>query len=60
VRVERQAVTADGQRLGRLVELLDRGILSTRVASVQALADAPEAYKAASGSGLRGRVVLVP
>jgi NADPH:quinone reductase-like Zn-dependent oxidoreductase len=60
VRVERQAVTADGQRLGRLVELLDRGILSTRVASVQALSDAPEAYTAASGSGLRGRVVLVP
>lgn len=60
VRVELQQVTADGERLAWLVALVDRGLLTPRVAETWPLDEAPAAYAAAAKGGLRGRVVLVP
>lgn len=60
VRVELQQVTADGERLARLVALVDHGLLTLRVAETWPLDEAAAAYAAAAKGGLRGRVVLLP
>jgi NADPH:quinone reductase-like Zn-dependent oxidoreductase len=60
VDVRRQAVTVDGARLAALVELVDRGVLTTRVAGTRRLEEAADAYEEAARPGVRGRVVLVP
>jgi NADPH:quinone reductase-like Zn-dependent oxidoreductase len=59
VDVRRQAVTVNGARLAALVGLVDRGVLTTRVAGTRRLAEAADAYEDAARPGVRGRVVLV-
>ncbi|ADB34331.1 Alcohol dehydrogenase GroES domain protein [Kribbella flavida DSM 17836] len=51
---------ATRQALTELVELVEQGILSTRVAATYPLDDAVAAYERVAKGGVRGRVVLVP
>jgi NADPH:quinone reductase len=60
IRVHTVLVSADGDRLRRLVGLVETGVIGTRVAGVHALEDAPTAYRKVAGGGLRGRIVLTP
>jgi hypothetical protein len=60
IRVQTVLVSADGDRLRRLVGLAEAGIIGTRVAGVHALHDAAAAYRKTAGGGLRGRLVLTP
>jgi NADPH:quinone reductase len=60
IRVHTVLVSADGDRLHRLVGLVESGILATRVAGVHPLEDAATAYRKVAGGGLRGRLVLIP
>jgi NADPH2:quinone reductase len=60
IRVHTVLVSADGDRLHRLVGLVESGILATRVAGVHSLEDAATAYRKVAGGGLRGRLVLIP
>lgn len=60
IRVRAVAVTADGKRLAELVELVDKGVLTPRVARSYPLEQAAEAHALAAKSGVRGRIVLVP
>ncbi|MFF3615950.1 NADP-dependent oxidoreductase [Streptomyces sp. NPDC002580] len=60
VRTGAVEVAADGARLARLVELVDEGALTTRVAGTYALDEAVKAHARLSEGGLRGRLVLTP
>jgi NADPH:quinone reductase-like Zn-dependent oxidoreductase len=60
IRVHTVLVSADGDRLSRLADLTEAGVISTRVAGVHALDEAPAAYREVAGGGLRGRMVLIP
>jgi NADPH:quinone reductase-like Zn-dependent oxidoreductase len=60
IRVHTVLVSADGDRLRRLVGLAEAGIIGTSVAGVHALDDAAAAYRKMAGGGLRGRLVLTP
>jgi NADPH:quinone reductase-like Zn-dependent oxidoreductase len=60
VRVDKVSVTGDGARLAQLVDLLDRGVLTARVAGSLPLEEAPVAYGRVLAGGQRGRWVLVP
>jgi NADPH:quinone reductase-like Zn-dependent oxidoreductase len=60
IRVHTVLVSADGDRLRRLAELAEAGVISARVAGVHALDEAPAAYRKVAGGGLRGRMVLTP
>ncbi|MHA6620421.1 NADP-dependent oxidoreductase [Pseudonocardia sp. DLS-67] len=60
IRVHTLLVSADGDRLRRLVGLVETGAIGTRVAGVHALEDATTAYRKVAGGGLRGRIVLTP
>jgi NADPH:quinone reductase-like Zn-dependent oxidoreductase len=60
VRTGAVEVSADGARLAELVRLVDRGVLTTRVAETFALDDAAKAHARLAEGGVRGRLVLVP
>jgi NADPH2:quinone reductase len=60
IRVHTVLVSADGERLRRLVGLVETGIVGTRVAGVHVLEDASAAYRKVAAGGLRGRLVLTP
>jgi NADPH:quinone reductase len=60
IRVHTVLVTADSDRLHRLVRLVEAGIIGTRVAGVHSLEDAATAYRKVAGGGVRGRLVLTP
>ncbi|WP_214406301.1 zinc-binding dehydrogenase [Pseudonocardia lacus] len=60
IAVHRVFVRADAARLAELVELVERGGLTPRVAATHPLSDAAAAYRRVAAGGLRGRVVLVP
>jgi NADPH:quinone reductase len=60
IRVHTVLVIADGDRLRRLVRLVEAGIIGTRVAGVHSLEDAATAYRKVAGGGVRGRLVLTP
>jgi NADPH:quinone reductase len=60
IRVHTVLVVADGDRLRRLVRLVEAGIIGTRVAGVHSLEDAATAYRKVAAGGLRGRLVLTP
>jgi NADPH:quinone reductase-like Zn-dependent oxidoreductase len=60
IRVHTVLVIADGDRLRRLVRLVEAGIIGTRVAGVHSLEDAAAAYRKVAAGGLRGRLVLTP
>jgi NADPH:quinone reductase-like Zn-dependent oxidoreductase len=60
IRVHTVLVSADGDRLSRLTDLTEAGVISARVAGVHALDEAPAAYRKVAGGGLRGRMVLIP
>ncbi|MET9873948.1 NADP-dependent oxidoreductase [Actinacidiphila glaucinigra] len=60
IRVAGVQVQPDGERLAELVALLDRGVLTTRVADTYPLAEAAKAHARLAEGGLRGRLVLVP
>ncbi|MET9734979.1 NADP-dependent oxidoreductase [Streptomyces sp. NPDC006458] len=60
VRTAAVEVGADGARLAELAQLLDEGVLSTRVAEVFALDDVVKAHARLAEGGVRGRLVLVP
>ncbi|MDR8411937.1 NADP-dependent oxidoreductase [Nonomuraea sp. 3-1Str] len=53
-------ITADGARLADLVELVEQGTLTLRVAETLPLEQAAEAHRRLAKGGLRGRLVLVP
>ena len=60
IEVSAVQVAADGHRLGALVDLAEKGILSLRVAQTYALDDAAQAHSRLEKGGVRGRLVLVP
>jgi NADPH:quinone reductase-like Zn-dependent oxidoreductase len=60
IRILDQWVHHDGARLAELVELVDAGRLTLRVAETFPLTEAAAAHELAGKGGLRGRVVLVP
>jgi NADPH2:quinone reductase len=60
IRVHTVLISADGDRLRRLVGLAEAGTIGTRVAGVHTLDDAAAAYRKVAGGGLRGRLVLTP
>lgn len=51
---------ADAADLAELARLVEKGVLSTRVAQTFRLSEAATAYRRVAAGGLRGRVVLVP
>ncbi|MFE3448791.1 NADP-dependent oxidoreductase [Nonomuraea sp. NPDC059194] len=53
-------VSPDGARLAELVELVDQGQLTLRVARTYPLEQAAQAHARLAEGGLRGRLVLVP
>jgi NADPH:quinone reductase-like Zn-dependent oxidoreductase len=53
-------VTADAALLGRMSQLVDRGVLTLRVARTMPLSEAGEAHRRQERGGLPGRIVLVP
>jgi NADPH:quinone reductase len=59
-RVLSQWIRADGAQLAELVDLVDKGKLTLRVAGTHPLSQAPAAYDRLSAERLRGRLVLVP
>ncbi|MGW5634253.1 NADP-dependent oxidoreductase [Streptomyces sp. NPDC003832] len=60
VRTAAVEVSADGERLTELVGLVEKGVLTLRVAGTYALEEAAEAHARLAGGGVRGRLVLVP
>lgn len=60
ITVHRIFIDANAAQLARLSQLVETGVLSTRVARTFPLAEAKAAYAAVAKGGLRGRVVLVP
>jgi len=60
IRILDQWVHYDGALLAELVELVDAGRLTLRVAETFPLAQVAAAHELAGKGGLRGRVVLVP
>ncbi|MFF7357819.1 MULTISPECIES: NADP-dependent oxidoreductase [Streptomyces] len=60
VRMENVWVRADGVQLDELVRLVDKGVLTLRVAEAYALEDAAEAHARLAEGGVRGRLVLAP
>ncbi|MEV0907324.1 NADP-dependent oxidoreductase [Streptomyces hokutonensis] len=60
VRTGAVEVSADGARLAELVALVEKGVLTLRVADTYPLADAAEAHARLAEGGVRGRLVLVP
>ncbi|MEU4090985.1 NADP-dependent oxidoreductase [Streptomyces sp. NPDC026673] len=60
IRVAAVQVRPDGVRLAELVALLDRGVLTTRVADTYPLAEAAKAHARLAEGGVRGRLMLVP
>lgn len=60
VTVLRQVVSSDRELLATLVEQVDRGVLTPRVAEVVPLAEASRGYEVSARPGLRGQVILVP
>ncbi|GGZ42476.1 hypothetical protein GCM10010344_04280 [Streptomyces bluensis] len=54
------AVAADGAQLRELVELVDAGVLTTRVAATYPLEEAVKAHTRLAEGGVRGRLVLLP
>ncbi|MFI8363120.1 zinc-binding dehydrogenase [Streptomyces sp. NPDC085612] len=58
IRVEEQEVAADGELLGRLVSLVDEGVLTLRVAETFPLAEAAAAHARLGVPGVRGRIIL--
>ena len=60
VRVAAVSVQSDATQLTRLVELVENGDLTLRLARTLALAEAAEAHALFAKGGLRGRLVLLP
>jgi NADPH:quinone reductase-like Zn-dependent oxidoreductase len=60
IRILDQFVHHDSVRLASLVQLVDAGRLTLRVAETFPLAEAAAAHELVAKGGLRGRVVLVP
>ncbi|MFJ9631920.1 NADP-dependent oxidoreductase [Streptomyces sp. NPDC101175] len=60
VRTGAVEVTADGTRLTELVALVEKAVLTLRVAGTYPLADAATAHARLAEGGVRGRLVLVP
>jgi NADPH:quinone reductase-like Zn-dependent oxidoreductase len=60
IHVQKVDIQPDGQRLAKLVRLVDAGELALRVATTLPFADAAEAHRLLEKGGLRGRIVLVP
>ncbi|MEU6340120.1 NADP-dependent oxidoreductase [Streptomyces sp. NPDC046977] len=60
IRVAAVQVRPDGARLAELAALVDRGVLTTRVADTYPLEEAAKAHARLAEGGLRGRLVLVP
>ncbi|MDV9175681.1 zinc-binding dehydrogenase, partial [Streptomyces sp. W16] len=60
VRTGAVEVSADGARLAELVALVEKGVLTLRVADTYPLADAAGAHARLAEGGVRGRLVLVP
>ncbi|WP_030722560.1 NADP-dependent oxidoreductase [Streptomyces sp. NRRL S-237] len=58
VRVVEQEVAADGAHLARLVDLVDEGALTLRVADTFPLAEVAKAHAHLETPGVRGRVIL--
>lgn len=58
IRVANQWIHADGQQLADLVDLVDSGALTLRVADTLALDNVADAHKRLEAGGLRGRLVL--
>lgn len=58
IRVVNQWIYADGDQLSDLVDLVDRGALTLRVADTLPLDRVAEAHKRLEAGGLRGRLVL--
>jgi len=54
------SVTADTATLGRVSELVDRGVLTPRLAGTMPLAAAAEAHRRQERGGVPGRLVLTP
>lgn len=53
-------VKSDGTRLAELVQLVDKGALTLRVAQTYPFEEAARAHEALAKGGVRGRLVLVP
>jgi len=51
---------ADGDRLAELVDMVDAGVLTVRVARTMPLAEVSQAHTALAAGGVGGRLVLVP
>jgi NADPH:quinone reductase-like Zn-dependent oxidoreductase len=60
IRVAAVQTHPDGPRLAELAALVDRGVLTTRVADTYPLAEAAKAHIRLAEGGVRGRLVLVP
>ncbi|MER7568049.1 NADP-dependent oxidoreductase [Streptomyces sp. NPDC097941] len=60
VRTASVAVEADGARLAELAGLVDKGVLTLRVAGTYALDEVVKAHARLAEGGVRGRLVLVP
>ncbi|MPY48104.1 NADP-dependent oxidoreductase [Streptomyces acidicola] len=60
IRTSAVAVAADGAQLKELVELVDAGVLTTRVAATYPLEEAAKAHARLAEGGVRGRLVLLP
>ncbi|MFE0677026.1 NADP-dependent oxidoreductase [Streptomyces sp. NPDC058867] len=60
VRTAAVEVRADGARLAELVGLVEKGVLTLRVAGTYALDEAARAHARLAEGGVRGRLVLVP
>lgn len=58
--VQAVAVTADGARLGTLLDLSASGVLPVRIAGRAPLTDAQTAYATLAAGGQRGRWLLIP
>ncbi|TCO45516.1 NADPH:quinone reductase-like Zn-dependent oxidoreductase [Kribbella antiqua] len=59
ITVEQIFVQANRSELQELVQLVEAGVLSTRVADTYPLHEAPAAYNRLAKGGVRGRLVLV-
>ncbi|GAA5123745.1 NADP-dependent oxidoreductase [Pseudonocardia adelaidensis] len=60
IRVHTVLISADGDRLRRIVGLVEAGVVGTRVAGVHAIEEAVTAYRKVAAGRLRGRLVLTP
>ncbi|MFF2135194.1 NADP-dependent oxidoreductase [Streptomyces sp. NPDC058193] len=60
IRVQVVKVAPDGDRLAALVELVDQGVLTPRVAGTYPLEQAARTHARLAEGGVRGRLVLIP